>query len=404
MPVRIRVKDFQSIRDAEVVIEGLSVVTGPNNSGKTALLRAVRGVFTNPPAGPLVRQGAAFLSVELTFDDGTQILWEKGWEKPGQKGAGINRYSINGVEIQAVGRGAPPEIAALGVREIQAASDRVWPQVAEQFDGTLFLINRSGSAVAEALSDVEKVGKLTTALKLSEKDRRSADSELKVRRKDVEDFENTLKKYDGLDLVSAAVVSVQKTRQTVLEKAREVQVARVLLQKLQEAQGEVEKLKLFEVGVPKVSGALQQLADLREAQGLCKRLSNAREEASKYPGLEVSLPGSEVALELQATLSSTRSLQGQLQKVQGELSDLADLNLPDLPDFGRAQKLAQAVGLIKGLYKKYEAAQDGVEDASKDEAVAGSCLEGFQVEVAQLLGDRGFCPTCNSVHEAGHHV
>ncbi len=41
--VKVRVKNFQSIREAEVEVKGLTVITGPNNSGKTAFMRAVKG-------------------------------------------------------------------------------------------------------------------------------------------------------------------------------------------------------------------------------------------------------------------------------------------------------------------------------------------------------------------------
>ena len=33
--------NFQSLKDVTAVIDGMTVVTGPNNSGKTALMRAV---------------------------------------------------------------------------------------------------------------------------------------------------------------------------------------------------------------------------------------------------------------------------------------------------------------------------------------------------------------------------
>ena len=108
MAVQVRVQNFQSIEDASVTIDGLTVVTGANHSGKTAFMRAIRGVFTNAPPGPLVRHGCAYLSVSLVFDDGTSVLWEKGWEKPGRKGKTINRYTVNGKQIATVGRGVPP--------------------------------------------------------------------------------------------------------------------------------------------------------------------------------------------------------------------------------------------------------------------------------------------------------
>jgi energy-coupling factor transporter ATP-binding protein EcfA2 len=148
MAVTVRVKNFQSIKDAELKISGLTVITGPNNSGKTAFLRAIRGLFTNAPSGPLVRQGEQNLSVYMMFDDGNSVFWEKGK---------VNQYTVNGKTLSSVGRGVPPEVEALGVREISAGSEKIWPQVARQFDGTLFLVDRPGATMAEALSDVERV-------------------------------------------------------------------------------------------------------------------------------------------------------------------------------------------------------------------------------------------------------
>ena len=36
MPLKVRVRNFQSIEDATLVIDGLTVVTGTNNAGKSA--------------------------------------------------------------------------------------------------------------------------------------------------------------------------------------------------------------------------------------------------------------------------------------------------------------------------------------------------------------------------------
>jgi len=131
MPVRVRVQNFQSIEDAEVVIDGLTVITGPNNSGKSAFMRAIWGVFTNAPSGPLVRRGESHLTVDIEFGDGHSVRWEKGPK--------INQYTVDGKKLSNVGRGVPPEVAELGVQEIKGGSDRLWPQIARQFDGTLFL-------------------------------------------------------------------------------------------------------------------------------------------------------------------------------------------------------------------------------------------------------------------------
>ena len=49
---------------------------------------------------------------------------------------------------------------------------------------------------------MEKVGRLTKALRFSEKDKRTVTDELRVRRKDLKDAKDEVAAYDGLDAVS----------------------------------------------------------------------------------------------------------------------------------------------------------------------------------------------------------
>jgi hypothetical protein len=160
MPITVRVQNVQSVEDATIVIEGFTVISGPNNSGKTAVLRAIKGAFTNAPAGSLVRHGADHLTVDIDFGDGNTLCWKKG--------AKINQYTVNGKVLDNVGRGVPAEVEALGIRYMQAGTEKVWPQIAEQFTGVLFLVGSTGSTVAEAIADVDRVGRLSSALKLAE--------------------------------------------------------------------------------------------------------------------------------------------------------------------------------------------------------------------------------------------
>ena len=360
MPVQVRVKDFQSIKDATVTIDGLTVVTGANNSGKTAFMRAIRGVFTNAPPGPLVRHGCAHLSVTLTFDDGTTILWEKGWEKPGRKGKTVNRYTINGKQIATVGRGVPPEVEALGVREIQAASDRVWPQIAQQFDGTLFLVNRPGSAVAEALSDVERVGALSTALKASEKDRRAVNAELKVRRKDVETHKVAAEKYDGLDVVGDQIRRLSGDLKSIQQKEQDIQdTTRCRDQRAAAAQA-VNDLADFDVVIP-TTKATKIKQGIVKVQGYADRLREARDEHQIWGSVSVTLPSAD-------GVNATRA----------------------------------GIDVVNTLWERFNAARDAVEAADADAKRVAAELVEAEAEVQRLLGERGVCPTCNTIYEGAH--
>lgn len=358
MSIHVRVQNFQSIEDAEVLIEGLTVVTGPNNSGKTALMRAVRGVFTNPAAGPLVRHGAAHLSVTLKFDDGTVICWEKGWEKPGRKGKTLNQYRINGLLIQGVGRGVPPEVEALGVRSIPASSEKVWPQIADQFDGTLFLLNRPGAAVAEALSDVEKVGKLTDALKLSERDSRAAESEVKIRRSDLDSLKLDVLRFNGLSDVAVSVKELKRKRAGVVEAFAKTQAASALYERLKGARSSAQALAGFSVRIPDLGSPKPFTAEIASAKALKARLQKARKDASVY------------------TLAP----------------------LLNFPDPTRAQKIGTLIQTILALKKRRAEVQGQIKTLQSNLESTTGDLEDVVAEVRQTLEALGVCPTCDTVH------
>ena len=72
--MKIKVENFQSIKNSEVEIEGLTVITGQNNIGKSALARAVGGVFSNLRGNSFVRRGEKYCSVEIKFDDTNEVL------------------------------------------------------------------------------------------------------------------------------------------------------------------------------------------------------------------------------------------------------------------------------------------------------------------------------------------
>lgn len=362
MAVQVRVRNFQSIEDASVVIDGLTVVTGANHSGKTAFMRAIRGVFTNAPPGPLVRHGCAHLSVTLTFDDGTSVLWEKGWEKPGRKGKTVNRYTINGKQIAAVGRGVPPEVEALGVREISAASDRVWPQIAQQFDGTLFLVNRPGSAIAEALSDVKRVGALSTALKASEKDRRAANAELKIRRKDIEVNRVSVERFDGLDPVAQQIRLLGEDLASVETLASEMVEVTNLRDRHAAAVQAAEVLDDFDPAMIPDTKALKIQQGIAKVRGYAERLRKARAVRDRLQGFgEVSLPENTKATQIKQRCAEVAGLQERLVVARGNVGSLASTVADN------ATQLAEA-----------------------------------EAEVQRLLGDRGVCPTCNTIHEGVH--
>jgi DNA repair ATPase RecN len=396
--IKVQIKNFQSIEEAEVEIDGFTVITGPNNSGKSAVMRAIRGVFTNAPAGPLVRKGAKNLSVGILFPDGTDVLWEKGGK--------VNRYTLNGKELNSVGRGVPPEVAALGVAEVKAASDRIWPQIAEQFTGSLFLVNRPGSVVAEALSDVDRVGKLTEALRLSESDRRSCSSELKVRRKDLNAFREAAAMYEGLDAVLDCITTLEdrqaalKTEETTL-----AELGSLNFQWKKHTQEAVFYEGFNPDAVPTSEQAVsaQKLKDaVAYIQGLQKRHQRSSSEVVRTEGLDaVVVPDPKPAAQIRKDWKGAKALNQRLEAAQRESQKYGG-SLPQLPSAAQAEKIKKAIEVVSDYESRVKDAADKVADLDIRIEKVREDLEESKAQVQILLGSRGVCPTCGAVCETQH--
>ncbi len=73
---KIILKDFLAHADTEIELdEGMTVLTGPNNSGKSSVVEALRCIATNPLPKHFIRHGAKVARVELEMDDGMRVAW-----------------------------------------------------------------------------------------------------------------------------------------------------------------------------------------------------------------------------------------------------------------------------------------------------------------------------------------
>lgn len=305
MPVDVRIQRFQSIEDATIQVEGFTAITGPNNSGKTAAVRAVTGVFVNAPADGLVRYGADDLNVRLSFSDGHSVQWVKGPKtKP--------TYIIDGKKPIHPGRQVPDELTEIGVTSIQAGTQTVWPQIAQQFTGQVFLLDLSGASLAEALSDVERVGRLNDALRMADSDRRSAASTLKVRQDDVVSYKAEVNTYKGLASVETLVLAVEQHQQKVTSVGSEYADCASLRTRWGSVSGEVVSLEGIEqVSVPSAE-TVDKIRRLGTVHQEASRLNSRREEASQ----------------------TVESLQG-----------ISLVHVPEVPDVSVRTRLAEALDL-----------------------------------------------------------
>lgn len=395
--ILISVRNFQSIEHSAIEVDGFTVVTGPNNSGKTALMRAVRGVFTNAKGTSFVRYGTDACEVAVEFDDGQRVVWEKGKL--------TNRYTVNGKILDKVGSGVPPEVEALGIFPITAGNQLVWPQIAPQFTGQVFLLDQSGSVLAEALSDVERVGKLSRALKASDSDKRQAVSELKVRRSDAKALASEMASFDGLDDALDQVDAVEATATALHALRGEIESLQGLSERLVELQNEVQRLEPGATatvggnptGLVALSSEIDALADLRN------RMTQAQRESAKWRGADaLAYPvGDEVSTLASAKdeLSQLKSLKAKLDSAKSAHAKVSGFETPTL-DSGKSEKASKVCAILRDFKAQ-------IASHKRDQVALAVEKQGAELELAEaqklvseLLLQMPTCPTCGKGHSS----
>jgi len=364
----------------------------------TALQRAVRGAFQNSGGTAFIREGETQCSVEVDFGKDGKVRWEKGTGKRDRP-----TYVINNGEPIYPGAAVPEEVAAFGVIPIQAGGQEVWPTVAPQFTGQIFLLDKPGSALAEAVADVERVGQLNRALRASESDKRQAAAALKVRQTDLAKQEARLKSFEGLDEALEAVAALDEARNQVITVGRAVLRLTDLRDRLKVARTEVTRLApVGAIEVPDLDEAKKLLADLGVLQGLQARMATASSVANRLaPVGTIEIPNPEEVTNLRADLGVLQSLQARMAAARAVVTKFEGLGEIQMGlDEGPSKKILAALDLLNGLQSRLLKARQAVEDRQGELEQAELELLQATVDTESLLTELGQCPTCGTHMQA----
>jgi hypothetical protein len=222
--------------------------------------------------------------------------------------------------------------------------------------------------MAEAIANVDRVGKLSTALKLCETERRGVVSTLKVRREDVETYAKHLETYEGLDAVASLVATVEGQANAVAALQQEVRGFESLRDRHQTAVSSVEGLKgVAGVTIPAGDGVKPIRDRLRTLLDISGRLATA-----------------------QTTVQTCTAAVKSYENVT-------------LPDSSRAVKIRTAVHHLRDLNDRRDQALAEVARIEGELSQAGIEHTAAATEATSLLGELGECPTCGALVAPGEH-
>lgn len=173
---RLAVTNFQSLGKADIELGAFTVIVGPSNSGKSALLRALKAVVRNVNSPSAVKVGHTAFTAQVAFAD-TVVSIERG------KSQSTYRINLpNGDEevYTKAGRTVPEDVQNVLRLPLPEGPDLTF---SSQIDPP-FLLSETGTVAAKMLGDLTNVSKLHAASRESNRLRLEATKIQKIRIED----------------------------------------------------------------------------------------------------------------------------------------------------------------------------------------------------------------------------
>lgn len=174
----IRLTNYMSHADTALELaDGLTVLVGPNNCGKSAVVSALEAVVRGQPGEFMLRHGAKSCEVTVETSDGHAVTWKR-------KRNGAPSYVVDGVDHVRVQRSVPEEVHAhLRMPEVETEDGKRSFEIhfGKQKE-PIFLLGDSESAAATffaASSDASRLIQMQHVHRERTKERRRRHAEVK---------------------------------------------------------------------------------------------------------------------------------------------------------------------------------------------------------------------------------
>lgn len=209
----VTIEGFQShVQSTFNLSPGLTVITGPSDAGKTAIIRALRWFAFNEPTGEAflhtirnpdgsIKQAAEQARVAVTFDDGTVIT------KTRRKGKTV--YTHSGFPSPWEKAEVPPEIKeTLGLIKQEYGDFETCLNFAFQLDAP-FLLSETASVGAKVLGKLAGTEVVDLAISEVNKKTHQTRNEISYEDKQIGEIDVQLTEYFDLDNQEAALTAVE---------------------------------------------------------------------------------------------------------------------------------------------------------------------------------------------------
>lgn len=261
----VTLENFQSHAHTKIDFhDGLNIIVGESNNGKTAIIRAIIWVIDNQPLGTdFIMAGEDTCVVRIDYDDGTYI--ERGRTRKDTGYYKVGYYDENGNFKDQTYRGftnaIPVEVANIHqMPKVNITKDiETHLNVLSQLDAP-FLITESSQVKAAAIGRITGTHVIDAAVKDTNKKIRSNKVLIKDVDKSIKDTESQISALPDVSLMEKVLTAYN----TVIAS---IKASQFVIQKLESYQDEIEDIDRNIAGIKeeyskcRVLMSIQQLVD-----------------------------------------------------------------------------------------------------------------------------------------------
>jgi len=268
----IALEYFQSHKCTVLNLDpGINVIRGQSRRGKSSIIRGLRWVVENRPAGDSFRSNFA------DGDTMVRIETDDGWTER-RKGKNTNQYAASTLKepIKAMGQSVPDEITKLlnlGPINMQYQHD------------TPFLLSKGSGEVAQFLNKTAQLDVIDSATSVLRKQKLSNEEQKRANSAELESIETGLKQYEHLQETEATLRVLEGAQVVIRHKQQQAVQLRKLLDETStlEQQRREQSQKLRDASEP-LSKALTLEKDFRRVQAKVDSLSDVLDTAQRLQG------------------------------------------------------------------------------------------------------------------------
>jgi len=221
---RVVIQNFQSLKKLDLELGKFTVIVGPSSSGKSAFLRAMRGLASNIRGSSVITSGEKSLAISLYIEN--DIITLKKTATTG-KYIVVDRSTGEEKPFTKLAQKVPEGVTeTLNIQPVTTTEASI--NFAGQFDKP-YLLGESASQVAKVLGDLTNVSSIFEAVRVANKKKLAINSLLKTRQADLNQLKEEAKKFAQLAARKKALEEAEKALEEATElQARQRQLRSVL--------------------------------------------------------------------------------------------------------------------------------------------------------------------------------